>query len=99
RDFHVTGVQTCALPICALSAAGSLREKVMEVTHALSSAAGDAFSEADRQIAARAEAASAALLARADDIARAFQDADERLAARAEIGRASCRETGAVQAG
>ena len=56
----------------------------MEVTSALHEQAGAAFSDADRKIAERAEQTSAALLARAEDIARTFEEADRRLAARAE---------------
>ncbi|TIT10774.1 MAG: hypothetical protein E5W86_27180, partial [Mesorhizobium sp.] len=68
----------------AVFVAGALREKVMEVTSALHEQAGLVFSDADRKIADRAEQTSAALLARAEDIARAFEDADRRLHARAE---------------
>ncbi|TJW41336.1 MAG: hypothetical protein E5X65_38810, partial [Mesorhizobium sp.] len=68
----------------AVFVAGALREKVMEVTSALHEQAGAAFSDADRKIAERAEQTSAALLARAEDIARTFEEADRRLAARAE---------------
>ena len=66
------------------SSPATLREKVMEVTSALHEQAGLAFSDADRKIAERAEQTSAALLARAEDIARAFEEADSRLHARAE---------------
>ncbi|TIV05887.1 MAG: kinesin, partial [Mesorhizobium sp.] len=68
----------------AVFVAGALREKVMEVTSALHEQADAAFSDADRKIAERAEQTSAALLARAEDIARTFEEADRRLAARAE---------------
>ncbi|TIS80807.1 MAG: hypothetical protein E5W88_34155, partial [Mesorhizobium sp.] len=55
-----------------------------EVTSTLHEQAGAAFSDADRKIAERAEQTSAALLARAEDIARTFEEADRRLHARAE---------------
>ena len=58
--------------------AGALREKVLEVTSALTSEAGNAFTEADRKIAERAEQTSATLMQRAGDIARTFDDADRR---------------------
>src|SRR5690606_24538896 len=68
----------------AVFVAGQLRDKVMEVTAALHEQAGAAFSDADRTIAERAEKTAAALLLRAEDIARTFEEADQRLSARAE---------------
>ena len=62
----------------AVVVAGALRDKVLEVTAALNQEAGNAFTDADRQIAERAEKTSSALLARADEIASAFDEADER---------------------
>ncbi len=49
----------------ALAVAGALRDKVMEVTSVLTEEAGRAFTDADRQIAERAEQTSGALMARA----------------------------------
>ncbi|TIX20416.1 MAG: hypothetical protein E5V37_34225, partial [Mesorhizobium sp.] len=68
----------------AVFVAGALRDKVMEVTSTLHEQAGAAFSDADRKIAERAEQTSAALLARAEDIAQAFEAADRRLHERAQ---------------
>ena len=48
--------------------AGALREKVLEVTSALDQEAGNAFTDADRKIAERAETTSSALMARAAEI-------------------------------
>ena len=68
----------------AVVVAGALREKVLEVTSALTAEAGNAFSDADRKIAERAELTSSALMPRADEISRAFDEADRQLASRAE---------------
>ena len=72
-----------ALESSAVAVATSLRDKVMEITAALQKEAGNAFTDADRLIAERAEQTSAALLARANDIADVFADADQRILARA----------------
>ncbi len=72
-----------ALEKSALFVAGQLREKVLEVTNSLHEQAGIAFTDADRKIAERAEQTSAALMARAEDIAQTFETADQRLVARA----------------
>ena len=71
-----------ALEGSAVSVATSLRDKVMEITAALQREAGNAFTDADRKIAERAEQTSAALLARANEIAGVFANADDRIRVR-----------------
>ena len=68
----------------AVVVAGALREKVLEVTSALAQEAGNAFSDADRKIAERAETTSSALMARAAEISNAFDLAERELASRAD---------------
>ena len=68
----------------AVNAAGELRDKVLELTAALSDAAGKALSDADLQLGAQAERTANALLARASEIAVHFEAADQRLSLRAD---------------
>ena len=68
----------------AVVVAGALREKVLEVTSALAQEAGNAFSDADRKLAQRAETTSSALMARATEISNAFDQAERELASRAD---------------
>ena len=65
----------------AVVVAGALRDKVLEVTSALNEEAGNAFTEADKRMAERAEQTSSALLARAEDIAKRLR----------RCGRQDCR--------
>src|SRR5690606_31957881 len=68
----------------AVTVAGALRDKVLEVTTTLSDQASDAFAEADKRVADRAEQTTSALFARVEDIAKAFNEADGQIAARTE---------------
>ena len=62
----------------AVVVAGALRDKVLEVTVRADEEAGNAFTDADRRIAERAEQTSSALMARAAEIASAFDEAEQR---------------------
>src|SRR5690606_40209782 len=89
RDFHVTGVQTCALPILSLVAASTA------LSGAVAASLGGALYQlgAGRAVLTAAAAASVAVLfilvlARrriGGEVGRLF---------RGKIGRASCRERG-----
>src|SRR5690606_40345367 len=82
RDFHVTGVQTCALPICRYTTRASSRNTRRRFRSPylppLTSAAGEV---------ATSEPSSG------DRAARGF---DRGLRALGQIGRASCRERAEV---
>src|SRR5207302_3936012 len=92
-DFHVTGVQTCALPICRARAVGKASDARMASGDGSKAAAFDrmkrkvAHSEAVSQ--AKSEIAGDNL----DDRLAALEKEDriEQLLAE-QIGRASCRE-------
>src|SRR5690606_41200789 len=87
RDFHVTGVQTCALPIC--------RGRLMPaLPQPAGRAEGCAPAVLDAALAAAGIAGPrSALTASADDAARAAAEIGFPVALK-KIGRASCRESG-----
>src|SRR5690606_39758957 len=91
RDFHVTGVQTCALPILARAASSAAREVEPEVMAARLAAHDAADVEAYQRLLAADEAsADAAAPAPAQPAARLYPFF------LAQIGRASCRDRGKI---
>src|SRR5690606_39331317 len=86
RDFHVTGVQTCALPIYGRRPGGLFRAGSAELRQRPGSAADPPVS---RLRALRRSAEPARRCAAAGGTARRSP---------AQIGRASCRESGKSQA-
>src|SRR5690606_40881382 len=96
-DFHVTGVQTCALPICApviratVEGLGAWKGRDLVVDPVMVSKHGS------RLLDAEAEALLAdALLPRARVITPNRSEAAVLLGWSEEIGRASCRESAEV---
>src|SRR5690606_41207386 len=92
RDFHVTGVQTCALPISdkpGVATAPGQAQTDEEKVRALHQELSERFAKFDRTILSETEKV------RQDDAAsgnRGFSDRDP--FQKGEIGRASCRERG-----
>src|SRR5207244_4852083 len=89
RDDLVTGVQTCALPICARAAHGLAFPGDEGAHYALNP--GEAFAETYRMLNVASAVVRWALVAPSF-----YPDAG---ALRSEIGRASCRERGEVGRG
>src|SRR5256885_6298014 len=77
RDYKVTGVQTCALPISAPQGYAELGNRVTGILEAADHAAGEIRNDA-RKLAA--------------DLEREARAKAERLTEKLKIGRASCRE-------
>src|SRR5690606_39279662 len=93
RDFHVTGVQTCALPISASTNSSSEN---------LSSRSSSSVSVAPGSPSSPGNAAHGRN--RSENVVRHRKSASHMRSAscgsrRAEIGRASCREGGQLRAG
>src|SRR5690606_40880058 len=91
RDFHVTGVQTCALPICA---GGELVETVGELARAVGGLPG-AVREGPHA-AGELPGAIGGLGGAVGELARAGGEVLRtvvELGGAAELGRASCRES------
>src|SRR5690606_40115725 len=85
RDFHVTGVQTCALPICQTEQV----EQLAAVSEELAASIGEVSSRVD-QVSEAAREAMEQVRFGSERIAGALEGM--------EIGRASCREGVVIQA-
>src|SRR5207302_7877563 len=90
RDFHVTGVQTCALPIWLLEANGHADNHVIFISQAplvvLPSVAAEAFGLMDQWL--------ANIEADTSNDPREVKVVRNKPAGAVEIGRASCRGSG-----
>src|SRR5690606_40101006 len=92
RDFHVTGVQTCALPICARHSLWQARRAFLQLGgSAMAAAAVPAWAQV--QV---GEASRLRHLVPAEDLEQAanqqYAQLIQQAQAKGEIGRASCRE-------
>src|SRR5690606_39407545 len=90
RDFHVTGVQTCALPICYEGHPAAVRMGDMLVTSGIAATYGD-------HAAVPTDPVSPMTTSAAERQMERIIDSLEEMCA-TEIGRASCRERGEVEA-